>query len=109
MARRRLWRCGPDPARCLLHKVRPDSCRDVRSARCFHRSVCLQIRHCAPLLSSCLQINSETDFVARNDQFRSLVSSAAAAALGVTALRPGSSAELEEAALGAAQLADGSA
>ncbi|KAI7839700.1 hypothetical protein COHA_006507 [Chlorella ohadii] len=56
-----------------------------------------------------VEINSETDFVARNDQFRSLVSSAAAAALGVTALRPGSSAELEEAALGAAQLADGSA
>ena len=54
-----------------------------------------------------LQINSETDFVARNDQFRSLVSSAAAAALGVTALRPGGGAELEEAALQAAQTADG--
>ena len=45
--------------------------------------------------------------MARNDQFRSLVSTAAAAALGVTALRPGGGAELDGGALGAAQLADG--
>lgn len=53
------------------------------------------------------QINSETDFVARNDQFRSLVSSAAAAALGVTALRPGGGAELDGSALRGCTLPDG--
>ena len=59
-------------------------------------------------LPACLQINSETDFVARNEQFHSLVGSAAAAALGVTSLRPGSSSELEGEALKGAKLADGS-
>jgi translation elongation factor EF-Ts len=54
-----------------------------------------------------LQVNSETDFVARNEVFQGLVSSAAAAALGVTALRPGSAAELEAAALAAARLPGG--
>lgn len=60
-----------------------------------------------PELPRAAQVNSETDFVARNDQFRSLVSSAAAAALGVTALRPGGGAELDDGALRAAPLADG--
>ncbi|KAL4434430.1 hypothetical protein ABPG75_000871 [Micractinium tetrahymenae] len=55
-----------------------------------------------------VEINSETDFVARNDQFRSLVGCAAAAALGVAALRPGSSSELAEDALAAAAMPDGS-
>lgn len=54
-----------------------------------------------------LQVNSETDFVARNEQFQGLVASAAAAALGVTALRPGSAAELEAAALAAARMPGG--
>ena len=63
---------------------------------------------CPAILSACLQINSETDFVARNEQFHGLVGSAAAAALGVTSLRPGSSSELEGEALKGAKLADGS-
>ena len=58
-------------------------------------------------LPACLQINSETDFVSRNEQFQQLVGSAAAAALSVTATKPGSS-ELEFEALQAAQLATGS-
>jgi hypothetical protein len=73
------------------------------------RSPILAPRACPPaVLPACLQINSETDFVARNEQFHSLVGSAAAAALGVTSLRPGSSSELEGEALKAAKLADGS-
>ena len=52
------------------------------------------------------QINSETDFVARNDQFRALVGSAAAAALAVPP--PPGGAQLEDAALRGARLADGS-
>ena len=60
-----------------------------------------------PACLACLQINSETDFVARNEQFHGLVGSAAAAALGVTAMRPGSSSELEGEALKGAKLADG--
>lgn len=46
--------------------------------------------------------------MARNEQFRSLVGSAAAAALGVTALRSGSSNELAQDALAAAAMPDGS-
>jgi len=41
------------------------------------------------LTPACVQINSETDFVARNDQFRSLVSVAAQAALRADASSAG--------------------
>ncbi|PSC75347.1 elongation factor Ts [Micractinium conductrix] len=58
-------------------------------------------------VAAVVEINSETDFVARNEQFRSLVGSAAAAALGVDALREGSAAELADAALRGAAMPDG--
>ncbi|KAL4860237.1 Elongation factor Ts [Chlorella vulgaris] len=54
-----------------------------------------------------VEVNSETDFVARNDQFRALVGAAAAAALDVTALRAGQGCELEQAALQAASMPGG--
>lgn len=54
-----------------------------------------------------MQINSETDFVARNSQFRALVGSAAAAALAVSAPRPGCAAELDGEVLRAARMPGG--
>ncbi|EFN51349.1 hypothetical protein CHLNCDRAFT_37444 [Chlorella variabilis] len=54
-----------------------------------------------------VEINSETDFVARNSQFRALVGSAAAAALAVSAPRPGCAAELDGEVLRAARMPGG--
>eukprot|EP00887_Chlorella_sp_A99_P000456 scaffold17.g456.t1 len=59
-----------------------------------------------PGAAAVVEINSETDFVSRNDQFQALVGSAAAAALQVTATRPGSH-ELELEALQAARMPQG--
>ena len=53
------------------------------------------------------QINSETDFVARNDQFRELVGSVAAAVVQLPAGAARAGGQVEEAALKDAQLADG--
>jgi elongation factor Ts len=56
------------------------------------------------------QINSETDFVARNDQFLRLVSDAASAALALGKARgPAAAADLDVAALSAAHLPGGAA
>lgn len=54
-----------------------------------------------------MQINSETDFVARNDQFRGLVGSVAAAALQLPAATVGEGCAVELQALKDAQLPDG--
>ncbi|GAB4823613.1 hypothetical protein N2152v2_010659 [Parachlorella kessleri] len=57
--------------------------------------------------AAAVEINSETDFVARNDQFRSLVSSAAAAALQLPPTAVGAGCELDLEALKDAKLEDG--
>lgn len=71
--------------------------------RCCHRRAVQRVVAAAPF-----QVNSETDFVARNEQFQGLVTSAAAAALGVSALRQGSAVELDAGALAAARMPGGS-